>query len=54
VDPESIRWAISFYQKNTQLLATHKINALKAAAVEHWDNEQEKLKALIEPIKDWT
>ena len=54
VDPESIRWAISFYQKNTQLLATHKINTLKAAAAEHWDNEQEKLKALIEPIKDWT
>ena len=53
VNPESIRWAISFYQKNTALLATQKANALKAAAVEHWDNEQEKLKSLIQQIKAW-
>jgi glycosyltransferase involved in cell wall biosynthesis len=50
ITPESIQWAIAFYQKHPELLATHQRNAKKAAEIEHWDHEKAALAGLLNPL----
>lgn len=47
ISPESIRWAISFYQKHPELLSLHQRNSKKAAEIEHWDNEKKHLENIL-------
>ena len=50
ITPESIRWAITFYQKHPDLLATHQRNSKKAAETEHWDQEKIALEAILQTL----
>lgn len=50
VSPESIKWAITFYQKHPALLATHQRNSKKASDSEHWDLEKKALEAILQDL----
>ena len=50
ITPESIRWAITFYQKHPDLLATHQRNSKKAAETEHWDLEKKALESILQGL----
>ena len=50
ISPESIQWAIAFYQKHPALLATHQRNSKKASETEHWDLEKKALEAILQDL----
>jgi glycosyltransferase involved in cell wall biosynthesis len=50
ISPESIRWAIAFYQKHPDLLATHQRNSKKASQTEHWDLEKKALESILQGL----
>lgn len=50
ITPESIRWAISFYQKHPELLSLHQRNSKKAAETEHWDQEKTALATILQGL----
>lgn len=50
ISPESIRWAIAFYQKHPVLLATHQRNSKKASEIEHWGLEKKALEAILQDL----
>jgi glycosyltransferase involved in cell wall biosynthesis len=52
ITPESIQWAIAFYQKHPALLATHQRNSKKASEIEHWEHEKAALASILSPLID--
>ncbi len=52
ITPESIRWAITFYQKHPEILETHKKNSKKASETEHWENEKVELESILNTLID--
>jgi glycosyltransferase involved in cell wall biosynthesis len=47
VNPKEIAEKVNFLLENPQILSQYKINCIKAAEIENWQNEKLKLKELI-------
>ena len=50
ISPESIQWAIAFYQKHPEILATHQRNSKKASETEHWGLEKKALEVILQDL----
>jgi hypothetical protein len=50
VDADSIAQSITYLKENPEILATQKMNCLKASASENWEIEKQKLHSFIQIV----